>query len=82
MTQEQYNRAAEINNRLSSLYKVKGEISRYNTVLGYFYRTQYLFKDLRIIDEDIRNILDRHDKMIREGIDSEIEKLKKEIDEL
>lgn len=82
MTQEQYDRAAEINNRLLSLYKVKGEISRYNTVLGYFHRLQHLFKDLRIIDEDIRDILDRHDKMIREEIDAEIEKLKKEIEEL
>lgn len=32
--------------------------------------------------EKISDILDRHDKMIREEIDAEIEKLKKEIGEL
>lgn len=82
MTQEQYNRITEINNRLSAIYKVKEEISRNNVFLGYFCRAQYILRDLRINDEDIRNILDRHDKMIREEIDNEIEKLKKEIEEL
>lgn len=82
MTQEQYNRAVEINDRIKELEKVKKEI---NDTSKHFvtYCTQDYYKPCyRFTMQYISNILDRHDKMIREEIDAEIEKLKKEVEEL
>lgn len=85
MTEEQYNRAVEISERLYELEKVKKEIA--NTAmhkLSYLYErgdgsyglcSEYIMKYINIL-------LDRHDKMIREEIDAEIENLKKEIETL
>lgn len=81
MTQEQYNRAVEINNRLEELTMVKDEIgSTSNHFLSYCNSDYTPCAEWKM--RDISDILDRHDKMIREEIDSEIEKLKKEIEEL
>lgn len=82
MTQEQYNRAVWINDRLNELEEVKKEINGTSKHLVTYckqddYRPCYMFTMKYISD-----ILDRHDKMIRDEIDNEIEKLKKEIEKL
>ena len=90
MTQEQYNRAVEINKRLEELIEIKETLERKNEDAGVElvyrkYNNMILpcpgFNDY-LQTLPILNILDRHDKMIREEIDADIEKLKKEIEEL
>lgn len=83
MTLEQYNRAVEISKRLEELEKMSNLIANMNGRLVYIINdlTSFLHKDI-ISENSIFDILDRHDKMIREEIDAEIEKLKKEIEEL
>lgn len=85
MTQEQFEQAVRINRRLNGLEKVKEEIkSTDNNRLTYSNKSCSGSWDLcspyimRLIDE----ILDKHDLMIREEIDKEIETLKKEIETL
>ena len=83
MTQEQYKRAVEINKRLLELNGVLKELNYNGISLAYKYgngRDSGLCEEYRL--RPISDILDRHDKMIREEIDAEIEKLKKEIEEL
>lgn len=81
MTQEQYNRAVEISKRLEELDEVKKEIEGTSSHL-----LSYCKSDYKPCAEwkmrDISDILDRHDMMIRAEIDEEIEKLKKEVEEL
>lgn len=85
MTQEQYNRAVAINRQLKELEDVKDEIKDTKE-----HRLSYTYKksngSYELCYESrmryISDILDRHDKMIREEIDADIEKLKKEIEEL
>lgn len=85
MTQEQYNRAVWISERLNELEKVKKEIANTSS-----HKLSYLYSrgdgSHGICSEYIMNyigiILDTHDQMIREEIDAEIEKLKKEIETL
>lgn len=80
MTQEQYNRAVQISNRLDELEKVKKEIEGAKD-----HRLWYAEKgsEWRLTTEwimrYISELLDKHDLMIRQEIDDEIEKLKKEI---
>lgn len=85
MTEQQFNRACEIKDRLSALADVKKQIEGTSS-----HRLYYAIKDcdgnfrccpgwaMRTISE----ILDKHDKMIRQEIDDEIESLKKEIEKL
>lgn len=84
MTQEQYNRAVKIGKRLEELGNAKKELEKgiqyqlsFSTKIAgeYYTCSEWLLSP-------ISDILDRHDKMIREEIDAEIEKLKKEIEEL
>jgi len=84
MTQEQYNRAVWINNRIGELEKVKAEIKETTK-----HRLWYAWKgesDWRLTSEwemrYISKLLDKHDLMIRAEIDEEIEKLKAEIETL
>lgn len=85
MTQQQYDRAVQISERLKELEKVRKEISTKSSE-----RLTYSHKDS---DGDWRehpswlmkyvgDILDRHDLMIRQEIDDEINNLKKEIETL
>lgn len=85
MTQEQFERAVEIQKRLDDLERVKDEIKE--TVS---HRLTYS-KDSDSSGwkvcwpntmQLIGDILDKHDLMIRKEIDEEIEKLKKEIETL
>lgn len=84
MTQEQYQRAVKINNRLEELAQVKKEIGETTK-----HRLWYAWKgqsDWRLTSEwamqYISDLLDKHDLMIRQEIDNEIEQLKAEIETL
>ena len=84
MTQEQYRRAVKINERLEELERVKKEIDEKTK-----HRLWYAWKgesDWRLTSEwvmkYISELLDKHDLMIRQEIDEEIERLKAEIETL
>lgn len=84
MTEQQYNRAIAIYERLNALERVKKEIND-----SYKHRLSYIWKgdsEWRACDDwdmkEISEILDKHDKMIRQEIDEEIERLKAEIKRL
>lgn len=81
MTEEQYIRAVEIYNRIGELEKAKEEIKEKTK-----HRLWYAWQGEREwmltsewVMRYISKILDKHDLMIRQEIDEEIEKLKKEI---
>ena len=85
MTSEQFNRAIEIHNRLEALERVKREITpSYNsdkkTMLSYVEENHSAYSPccystMRLISE----LLDKHDEMIRQEIDDEINNLLDEI---
>lgn len=85
MTEQQYNRACQINDRLSVLADVKKQIEGTLT-----HRLYFAYKDCDgyfrccsdLVMRYISEILDKHDRMIRQEIEEEIERLKKEIEEL
>ena len=84
MTQEQYKRSNKIGERLEELNRVKKEIEEKTK-----HRLWYAWKgesDWRLTSEwvmrYISEILDKHDLMIRQEIEEEIERLKAEIETL
>ena len=85
MTQEQYFRAVAIKSRIDELEKVKDEI-RETTKHRLWYANKlgsgewYLASEWKMCYID--KLLDKHDLMIRQEIDDEIDKLKKEIETL
>ena len=84
MTEQQYNRACEIKNRLEALADTKKSIvsTKENRL---YYATRYSDEYRCCPDwamRPIAELLDRHDRMIRQEIEEEIERLKKEIEEL
>ena len=85
MTDEQYNRAIQINSRLEELRKVKEEITpsckhllTYATVMAGG-EHELCYRNYMSL---IGTLLDKHDEMIRQEIDEEIAKLKAEIETL
>lgn len=89
MTQEQFNTAIRLHKRLEALEEVKKEIEgtekhrlwyakRYDPMCG----TTKWDTVSEYAMQNISDILDRHDRMIREEIDEEIAKIKKQIEEL
>lgn len=82
MTQEQYDRAVTIGERLKELNEVKKEINDSSKHLITYCESDKYKPCYRCTMKHISDILDRHDKMIRAEIDEEIEKLKKEIEAL
>lgn len=77
MTEEQYKRACEINDRITELNNVKEEIvgcrltyCAYTGEWSFWPRWQMA---------RIRNILDKHDAMIRQEIEDELKNLENEI---
>lgn len=87
MDKETYNRAVVISNRLSQPQKVKDEIQNTSNHYLTYAEKGCAFSDLDSLCIDyimkyISDILDKHDKMIREEIDDEIASLNKEIEEL
>ena len=84
MSEEQYKRAVAINDRIGELEKVKKEIDETTK-----HRLWYAWKgesDWRLTSEwimrYISKLLDKHDVMIRQEIEEEINNLKKEIETL
>ena len=84
MTQEQYQRALQIGERLDNLARVKKEIDDTTK-----HRLWYAWKgesDCRLTSEwvmrYISELLDKHDTAIRQEIDEEIKRLKAEIEKL
>lgn len=82
MTEEQFNRAVQIHNRINALESVRKEIQDSKEhKLSYAY--QNCNRDWNLCAawsmRPIGDILDCHDKMIRQEIDEEIQKLKDEI---
>lgn len=84
MTTEQYTRAIQISERLKDLEQVKKAISSTTRNRLTYEREGDVGFDAHPswAIKPIGNILDRHDKMIREEIDQEIEALTKEIEAL
>lgn len=85
MTEQQFNEAVRINSRIGELEKVKKEISSLpHNRLSYIQKGDSIRDDWKIVGDWIMrlisDILDRHDVQIRQEIDEEIEKLKKEIE--
>lgn len=81
MTEKQFARATQISQKINELLNTKKEINnRQNCYLSYLHKDATGDRKCaywRMIT--IKNILDKHDKMIREEIDEEIRKLQEEI---
>lgn len=82
MTEEQFKRVCEIQNKLQSLKEIKHDVfNAKNARLSYAYSDALSDNAMhsKFTLYPITNILDKHDKMIREEIDEEIRKLQEEI---
>ena len=86
MTEEQYIRAVQINNRIETLNNVKKEIEGTRDHRLWYAEKSTSSSDFRLCSEyrmrDISDILDKHDTAIRQEIDEEIKRLKAEIETL
>lgn len=86
MTQEQYKRAVQIHERLDELQEVKKEIEGTRDHRLWYAEKSTSSRDFCLCSEYrmryISDILDKHDKMIRQEIVEEIERLKAEIETL
>ena len=86
MTQEQFQRAVKINDRLEELARVKKEIDETSKHRLWYAEKSSCGSDYRLTSEwvmrYIGELLDKHDLMIRQEIDEEIERLKAEIETL
>ena len=87
MTEEQLNDALRIKNHITQLEDVKVEIAGMSSHrLSYIQKGSSFDSDWRVVPihrmSVLSNNLDRHDMQIRQEIDEEIERLKKEIEML
>lgn len=86
MTEETYQKVCKINNQLSELYHVKKKLSETRTrYLTYAFMSDRKLTERAFDPDDLKpisNILDKHDRMIMDEIEAEIDKLKKQIAEL
>ena len=89
MTQEQYQRAKQISERLDELSVVKKELENAHQYrLTYEYYSIDTYSSSKWIScpswkmDNIREILEKHDVMIRQEIEEEVKKLKSEIEAL
>lgn len=89
MTQEKFNTAIRLHERLEALNEVKDEIEETEDHrLWYVERFDLMTGSTKweTVSEytmrSISDILDRHDKMIREEIDEEIAEIKRQIEAL
>lgn len=85
MTEQQFNRAVQIQKRLEALYETKEKIKE-TTKNRLYYAYKNCQGDYTCCPEwsmrPISELLDKHDRMIRQEIEDEIERLKKEIETL
>lgn len=83
MTDEQYKRAVQISNRIETLNNVKKEIEGTRDHRQWYAEKSTTSSDFRLCSEyrmrDIIDILDKHELMIRQEIEDEINRLKAEI---
>lgn len=86
MTQEQYQRALQIGERLDNLARVKKEIDNTTKHRLWYAEKSSSGSDYRLTSEwvmrYISELLDKHDTAIRQEIDEEIKQLKAEIEKL
>lgn len=87
MTKEQYKKAIEISEKIKCLEEVQKEIEypNYDYRLTYTERSQIGFNnDWKLCGNIgfISDILDRHDKIIRQEIKDRIEEFNKQIEEI
>ena len=81
MTDSQFKQAIEINEKIAELSEAKNVLNKYN---GIHLNYSYIFDGSRRacpvwINNPIESILSKHDKMMREDIDREIEQLREQI---
>lgn len=82
MTEEQFKRAVEIKDKLNALNEIKHDVfGAKEPRLLYVYRNNCGDNAIhsKFALKPIAEILDKHDKMIREEIDEEIRKIQEEI---
>ena len=84
MTQQQFEKAVQISERMKDLESVKKEINpTHEHRLCYSYKTSDSYK---VCPEwsmrPISDILDKHDEMIRQEIEDELERLRREVERL
>jgi hypothetical protein len=84
MTKEEYVQLCVLIKRKVTLEKIKKDLSNNRYILGYVLDSEFLFLTRydNTLSSDIRDILQKHDKMIREEINQEIDKLEKKIESL
>lgn len=86
MTEEQYQRALQIGERLDNLARVKKEIDDTTKHRLWYAEKSSCGSDYRLTSEwvmrYISELLDKHDTAIRQEIDEEIKRLKAEIETL
>lgn len=84
MTQEEYEKLCLLINRKKTLENIKKKLSEDKYSLGYIYNSECILftRYAESFTITLKDLLDKHDKMIREEINQEIERLEKDIEEL
>lgn len=84
MTQEEYEKLCLLINRKKTLENIKKKLSEDKYSLGYIYNPECILfvRYAESFTISLRDLLDKHDNMIREEINQEIERLEKEIQDL
>lgn len=79
MTKEQLKKGIDLQKQIDAMQLIKEKIEKYNYFVTYMKDNTSISSYEQSILQDI---LEKHDKMIREDMDKEIERLNKEIEAL
>lgn len=79
MTEEQIKKVVEIHDKILLVSSLKAKLEGSTYILAFIHDNRSLYG--RTFD-GIRDIMDKHDKMIRQEIDERIAELKRELEEL
>lgn len=79
MTKEQLKKGIDLQKQINAMQLIKEKIEKYNYFVTYMKDNTSISSYEQSILQDI---LEKHDKMIREDMDKEIERLTKEIEAL
>lgn len=79
MTKEQLKKGIDLQKQINAMQLIKEKIEKYNYFVTYMKDNTSISSYEQSILQDI---LEKHDKMIREDMDKEIERLNKEIEAL